>query len=228
MRPIIFSLLVILLYSCQNNAQNGEGSVSIKELTSVSYDQIPRSLKFKGDFSSAWRWSDQNGENILVLSTESRYGGYDESQFLYGIHFAKQGGGYETIWKMIDHEKDCYFDLTCRFFPGATTITDLDGDGFAEIKLQYETACRSDVSGATMKLLMYENGKKRALRGTRWLNPYGKGGKSFPYGIDEMCKDRFRARDYNGGQYESDNDFADAPPSFLDHAKQEWRKYVVE
>jgi hypothetical protein len=52
-----------------------------------------------------------------------------------------------------------------KFADKAFTVTDLDGDGFAEITYGYQLACRSDVSTATYKLLLAENGKKHILRG---------------------------------------------------------------
>lgn len=47
---------------------------------------------------------------------------------------------------MNDFIEDCPTDIICDFFQGATTVTDLDSDGIAEIKLQYEQGCISDVS----------------------------------------------------------------------------------
>ncbi|MFM7671968.1 MAG: M949_RS01915 family surface polysaccharide biosynthesis protein [Bacteroidota bacterium] len=229
MRQCLFIFLLLILVSCKNNLKKEDKVMGgIKNYTSVGYDQIPRSLRYKGDFFTAWKWDDQNGENILILSTESNYGGYDESRYLYGTHFARQGSGYEMLWKMTDYEKDCYMDLTCNFLSGSTTVTDLDGDGFAEVKLQYELGCRDARTSASMKLLLYENGKKRALRGLRWISPYENLGKKYPYKLTEMCKDNTPSRDYNGGQYESEKDFQDAPPVFLDFAREEWMKYVEE
>lgn len=228
-RDIMVFMLAVVFLSCKSGTKKEDKTMGgIKNYTTIGYEQIPRSIKLKGDLVDAWKWEDLNGENLLILSSESSFGGYDESRNLYGTHFARQGGSYEMVWKMTDYEKDCYWDLTCGFLPGSTTVTDLDGDGFAEVKVQYELACREGPSGATMKILMYENGKKRALRGSRWLNPYTNTNKQYPYNLTEMCKDNFPPRDYNGGQYESEREFQDAPPIFLDFVREEWKKYVVE
>lgn len=80
-----------------------------------------------------------------------------------------------------DEEKSCPFDITCAFIENSTTITDLDKDGFAEVKLQYSLACRSDVSPATMKIMIYENGEKYSLSGLMWL-PYS---PDFKYDVTE-------------------------------------------
>ena len=230
MRILLIYAACITLQSCKEPEKGSDrmGGKGVQNLIELSYDDVPRSLKFKGQFERGLKWTDQNGENILVLSKESKYGGYDESSFLYGVHFVRQNDAYEVLWKMTDHEKDCQFDITCNFLSGATTITDLDSDGFAEVKLQYELACRSDVSSASMKILLYENGKKRALQGTRWMDRTNPMSKRYPYSLSELCKEKYRARDYNGGQYETEIEFLDAPPVILDFVKEEWRKYVVE
>lgn len=68
---------------------------------------------------------------------------------------------------------DCPLDLVAKFVDGASGVTDLDGDGIAEVTYGYQLACRGDVSSATYKLLLVENGKKYILRGTSRLHVDG-------------------------------------------------------
>ncbi|MBM3431810.1 MAG: hypothetical protein FJX92_02240 [Bacteroidetes bacterium] len=229
MRIILAGMLIVFLLSCSGSGGNEGSSKSVlKNIEKVAPNELPAEARYKGIFFDAVRWSDQNGTNVLVLSTELSSDWFSQTRHLYGIHYIRRGERFEMLWKMIDYEKNCYANLTCNFIPESTTITDLDEDGLAEVKLQYELACRQRESSAEMKILLYENGQKRALRGLRWVSSFKNLGSTYPYGIAEMCKCNTRARDKYGGQYESEKDFQDVPPAMLDYVRSEWKKYVVQ
>lgn len=81
-----------------------------------------------------------------------------------------------------------------------------------------------------MKLLFYEDGKKRALRGVRWVDEtvVGLGNrKDYPYSLDEMVSKKKSEFYPDFGKYESEADFKNDPSEFINFARQEWRKYVV-
>ena len=46
--------------------------------------------------------------------------------------------------------------------PDSVKITDLDGDGLAEVWLAYEMWCKGDVSPSKLKVIMYEGSRKHA------------------------------------------------------------------
>jgi hypothetical protein len=93
--------------------------------------------------------------------------------------------------------------VTAAFHDAAFAVTDLDHDGLAEITFGYELACRSDVSPATYKLLVIENGAKYILRGQTRI-PAGDGPA--------------------GGAFTADPAEAKWPAAFLAHAKDRWAK----
>ena len=69
-------------------------------------------------------------------------------------------------------------DWFTGFVPKATTITDLDNDGIAEISLPYVSICRGGMDPGDMKIIMYEGSTKYALRGSTMLmckaeHPFG-------------------------------------------------------
>ena len=71
-----------------------------------------------------------------------------------------QCGKYTTTWNVMEL-------IGLRgFIPHSTTITDQDRDGVSEISIPYVLICRGDVSSGVMKIIMYENKDKYALRGT--------------------------------------------------------------
>ncbi len=201
---------------------------------------IPASLNLKGKLEEVWKWSDNLGENLLILTTVAPYDDKQKNQYgeegqtaeLHAFHYAKKEGDYQQVWMINDAEKACPFDITCAFVKDAVTITDLDADGLAETKIQYRIACRSDVSPASLKLIMHEGNQKYALRGLTW---YGMGEGIFDITENNACLETLPG--YKGtedewvktfGRYESEKEFANAPPEFLSHARYHWIRFVKE
>lgn len=207
----------------------------------IGASEIPVSIKTKGKTDEAWKWNDNLGENILVIShvepyddkNKNEYGEEGQTSELYAYHFVKSSAGYSQLWMLKDGVQGCPFDITNNFIPGSTTITDLDKNGIAEIKLQYLTACRSDVSPAEVKLLLYENGVRHSLTGLSWL-PYSPELK-FNVTVNDLNLEKLpKLNDENEeyirtfGRYQNEKDFASVPPAFLDYVRQEWLKFVKE
>ena len=72
----------------------------------------------------------------------------------------------------------------------------------------YKTVCHGDVSPSDMKIIMYENDKKYAVRGTN--------------------KVQISPKEYTGGQYAFDEAFKKAPEAFRQYAAQLWKKNLLE
>lgn len=226
----------------QNPPTDTVGNISsgIKPVQIGAAD-IPASIKIKGTIQEAWKWNDNLGDNIFITSITAPYDVKDEdgnearSAEVHAVHYAKKESDPEFIqvWDMDDGVKECPLDMTCGFIPGSTTITDLDRNAIAEIKMQYSVACRGDVSPAYLQLLLYENGVKYVLKGSMWI----KYGPDIKYEVTEkdvnLEKMPPAKEDPNDpirvfGRYESEKDFAAAPPEFLTFARQEWLKYSKE
>ena len=104
--------------------------------------------------------------------------------------------------------KDCPVDIKANFIKNTFAVTDLNKDGNAEIWVMYKTVCHGDVSPSDMKIIMYENDKKYAVRGTN--------------------KVKYTAKDYIGGEYTFDEAFKKAPKVFRDYATKLWKKNILE
>ncbi len=256
MRVLLCIFFAVCLFSCNSSSkkdpnktmddtarmdkQGGNATVdgSIAPLK-IAVADIPASIKIKGKVQEVWKWNDNLGENILITSSEAPHddkgenGEEAQSAELHAFHYAKKDGDYVQVWFINDAVKSCPVDITCDFIPGSATITDLDKDGIAEIKVQYTMACRGDVSPATMKLIIYENGVKYALQGNRWLS-YS---PDFTYSVTEKdvnLESSPKLKDESGemlrtfGRYDSEKEFVTAPPEFLPFARKEWLKYSKE
>lgn len=180
-----------------------------------SATDLPAGLAFKGVVVDGARFQDKNGDNLILLTRVAPFKvkrqPLDDNQpydaELYGHHFVQKDGGWEPLWTIRDFERNCTFDITCDFVAGSLEITDLDKDGEAESWFLYRTACRSDLSPATQKLLMHEGATKYALRGLARIDVEG---ESY------------------GGEYTVDPAFNGAPSVFLAGAKARWERFELE
>ena len=207
--------------------------------TDLTLAEIPASIKIKGDLLEAKSWTDQNGENILVVSRrgpleepESKFPEIEQYAELFGEQYLKQGEEMTLLWDIYDFERNCPFDLWIGLLPNSTQVTDWDEDGITETTLIYKLGCRSDVSPSRMKLLIHENDTKMGLRGIMVLEPESNM-------IDATFEPNFSQLDtvgfseferYRGilGRYENEADFQDQPPVFLKHARSLWKEFMIE
>ena len=216
------------------------GKLSIYQPKKLEKKLLPTSIKFKGDLEEAWQWTDKLGDNILVttLVAPFPYKGKDElyedasTAELHAFHYIKKDSAYKLLWKISDAEKICRFDITCEFIKDALTITDLNNNGIAETVLQYLIVCRSDVSPAYKKLIMHEDTVKYSLRG-RMCEPDGTSRlcvteKDLNLSEQPAAKEEWEEYTRLFGRYENENEFKNAPPSFLAYARKQWLKHVKE
>lgn len=203
----------------------------------ISQSELPSYISFKGSFYSAYKWVDKTGQNLLVLSTSSLstdnkdIGETENTIELFArLINLKDPNKPAIVWDMYDAEKKCVFDITCEFVDH--NVTDLDNDSVKEIMIMYKLCCRSDVSPATMKLIMHEGKTKYALRGKMVFIipdiPDTLFGETREIDLTKISKEELEKtmfRDW--GCYENANDFKNAPV-FLDYAKQFWRDHSVE
>ncbi|MCR4665772.1 MAG: hypothetical protein K5657_00560 [Desulfovibrio sp.] len=152
---------------------------------------------------------DGKGVNDILLTHTGMYPGRamdsDETSNsdLYAYGYVTDGGVPRPVWQMHDLVKDCEASAEAEFSPDSPVITDLDENGLSEVWLTYYVGCRGDVSPIGMKILMYEGGRKYALRGETFVHADGM----------DM-----------GGRYKADPSFATANERFRLFADQLWEK----
>ncbi len=192
-----------------------DAAVKVSALRVLTLESVPKNVGVIGKVEKVIGWTDKNGENVAVFSRTSatsnkgkpfvRADGPYESAYLHVLHVVTTEP-LRVLREVKDKEEGCDADLSVHFREGANAVTDLDGDGIGELTFAYSLNCASDMSPATLKLLMLENGEKYILRGTTRIAPSG--ADTAPM----------------GGAYHVDASFKDAPPAFLEHAKASWLK----
>lgn len=233
-----FILFLFLVPVITADAQNAFSAI---QATADQSPFIPAGAKYRGKLHEAWAWKDSLGANILILSYVAEYKvkstGYSDDTYaaeLLAYQYVKTDSGFKLLWKLNDIVKECPFDITCKFFKGSVTITDLNKNGIAEATVAYKLSCRSDVSPDQMKLIMHEDSIKYALRGFTCDPGNGPAAKpcveikDMNLANQKKPADEWEQMQQASGRYENEKDFSKAPKEFLSFARLQWRKYITE
>ncbi len=249
MKLVCLALSAALLFSCQNNSSGKNGdkgdqhiNYSPMKIEQINLSQLPAAIKFSGQLQEAWQWNDKEGKHIFVASYLKSYPdssvvdseeGQTYSAFLFVSEYIERNGAFALSWNETDSVRSCPFDITCSFIKDATTVTDLDSNGIAEVKYEYKTACRSDVSPAEATLVMHEDSSRYVLQGLLWV----KLNDTDRFMVTENNADLETLPGYQKtgeeymktfGRYRSESSFAKANPSFIVYARKEWIKFATE
>ena len=184
------------------------------KLTKLNKSNVPKTIHYVGNIVEAVRWTDATGDNIVLLtradinqSKNAPDEAYVESA-LYGYHFIISKDSARQTWRVYDYVKECPVDMILYFVEKTFAVTDLNKDGKAEIWIMYKVSCQGDVSPVPMKIIMYQDNKKFAARGT--------------------TKTQVSATDYMGGEFTFDEAFKTGPIQFRQYAEKLWRQHKVE
>lgn len=220
-----------MIISCQKK------ELSIKELT---INEIPDNIAFAGKLIEAKKWSDRNGDNILIIS---RYGPYrttdplyPENEFdnveLHALQYLVNNGSQTLLWQTSETIKECITDMFMELIPNSTSITDLDKNGITETTILYRYSCRGDVSPSKMKVCLHEGKQSYCLQGDMILEYQAAklDKKTFEFNLsnvtsEEIAKYKSNPWDMKDGRYIDDLDFNSAPPEFLAYSKAKWIEF---
>lgn len=127
----------------------------------------------EGDIVKELRFQDKSGENAVVLTEREKIREQEGSSLwskdIRAYRYRLQGDAASQVWQIHDYVHDCETSVTAEFLQDEIAITDLDDNGQSEIWVPYLIRCAGDVSPSTMKIIMYEEQKKHALRGRNLL-----------------------------------------------------------
>lgn len=180
------------------------------KLTKLDKNSIPKTIQYTGNIFQTVRWTDNTGDNIVILTvtdkTQSKNlpdDGYSD-RALYAYHYLVSGDNIKQTWRVYDYVKECPVDMFLNFVDKTFAVTDLNKDGNAEVWIMYKVSCQGDASPIPMKIIMYQDNKKFAVRGTTRV--------------------KVSATDFMGGEYFFDEAFKNAPAEFRQYAEKLWKQ----
>ena len=179
------------------------------KLTKLDKNSVPQNIQYAGNIFQAVRWTDNTGDNIVILTINKSQSknapdeGYSDGA-LYAYHYLVSADTTKQTWRVYDYVKECPVDMFLYFVDKAFAVTDLNKDGKAEVWIMYKVSCQGDVSPVLMKIVMYHDNQKFAVRGTT------------------------RVGDSMGGEYTFDDAFKKGPAEFRQYAEKLWKQHKVE
>ena len=119
----------------------------------------------KGKVLSSHPIRDSLGAGHIVL-TRQVAGAFDmQTQIIRAYRFNDGADGPVKVWQMNDGVSDCPVSTLASFSAGSPAVTDLDGNGLAEIWTSHVCMCQGDVSPVDLTVVMYEGSKRHVMRG---------------------------------------------------------------
>ena len=202
MKLVLTAILLLILTTSFSQ-------IKLKKLSKASLS----AFKYEGTFVEAAEWNEAAIVYTVILSetgpnNSKKSSADNRDAAIYAYLYSKNKDSLKLNWKVQDFVRDCPVDVEANFIKNAFKITDLNKDGNAEVWLMYKTACRGGVDPAELKIIMYENNKKYAMRGTTRI----KGGPD----------------DYTGGKYVFDEAFKNSNALFRQFAQQLWKNNMNE
>lgn len=184
------------------------------DVSKLDLKKLPKGITYTGNVKNAVRWTDKQGENIVITTETDAYDSKKSmteegrSADLYAQHYLLKKGTAEQDWKIHDYIRDCPLDIQMNFIRNSFHVSDLDNDGTAEVWVMYKKACHGDLSPCDMKIIMYEGKQKYVVRGTN--------------------KVKLSEQETYGGEYKLDDALIKGPKAFREHAAALWKKNELE
>lgn len=196
-----------MLWVCSQGVLLAQEKPSLNMLTPEEYPE----MEYRGQVKHAVEWQDAAGRHWLITTETgdepNGEPGHSDA-FVFAYQFLGEAGGQQRVDTFMDFVADCPVDLTAEFLGSMPTVTDLDSDGYTEIWLVYQLACRGDVSPAGMHVVLYLGGQRYTMQGTRKI--------IYP---DE---------EQEGGNFQFDEAFLALPAPFRAFAQELWVRFELE
>jgi hypothetical protein len=124
-----------------------------------------------GQLMAARRIRDQTGEHVLVLNRQSGpspaapKSGRIEHIELHAAYYSRKNGGWSPDWTVRDLVDCPGLEAAADFFLASVSVTDINGDGKAEVTIPYKLFCGGGIDPYTVKVILREGPLKLAIRG---------------------------------------------------------------
>ncbi len=125
-------------------------------------------LAMRGTLVYAMRITDRLGQHALTLEREDRSTTEStriEFRKLTAKYYLKDNKGWHRQWSVVDFVDCPGLDSVADFYLSSVGVSDLNGDGVAEVTIPYHTFCGGGVDSHTVKIILRDGEKKFAVRG---------------------------------------------------------------
>ena len=147
----------------------GAASAARLQTATLLAVHVPEAIREQAkDIVQAIQWTDAAGTNVVVLSQTRERKAHDGTRQaqLHARHFTISAAGeWQKRWQLMDEVTACPLDLLCAFLRHSIAVSDVDGDGLAEVSFVYRVDCFGGIDPIVQKLVIVHRGIKHLVRG---------------------------------------------------------------
>lgn len=149
--------------------QAGAAGLTFQAVGKQHFDS--QAIPIRGTFVKGLTIRDMAGEHALLLTrltgpSSVQPGTRNEQTQLRVAYFTRVGNAWKQDWTINDGVDCPGLDHAAQFFSSQVTVTDLDGNGMAEVTVPYKLFCGGGIDAAVLKIIMRQGDQKFAMRGT--------------------------------------------------------------
>jgi hypothetical protein len=116
-------------------------------------------MPFKGELLHQQRFTDNGGENVILISSIDHP--KEQRNDIFAYQYRVVGGKPSLVWDIQDFSTPL---CNMAVAEGSIQVIDLDQDGLCEVSLLYQQRC-DGLDPYVTKLILHSKGKKYAIRG---------------------------------------------------------------
>ena len=217
--------LQVMLNRTSKTVLKNENNLNIKIISAKNLpSEIFRNNKIiQSEIIKAYQYYDELGMHYTLIAkkgpvyiktlSHEMEDSQDIELYAQSYLYQENNKNYIKEWQIYDLVNDCPLDISGDFLPNAFVITDVNKNHFAEVWALYKMGCRGGIDPLDMKIIMYENGKKYAMRGEEK--------------IIQSFNEKTKNYNYTGGKYTYDEAFINSKDQkILDFSERLWNKYA--
>ena len=179
----------------------------------ISKSEIIKAYQYKDKLGFHYTFIAKKSPEFIKNLPHEMEDSQDIELYAQSFLYQEKTKNYSKEWQIYDLVNDCPLDISGDFFSEAFQITDVNQNNISEVWILYKLGCRGGVDPLDMKIMMYENGKKYAMRGEEK--------------IIQSFNEKTKNYNYTGGKYTYDEAFLNSKDQkIIEFSKKLWNKYV--
>ncbi len=137
----------------------------------LSADEVPFLNKLPGQFKMGKSWTDEKGNNCMLVLTSERSSSTETEELVTTIRimaslYQDHDGNWQKIAEHTDAVEQCGLEVVLAFHP-EILLADANSDGRAEAYFMYDSGCFGDIVGPDTYLVVMDGSTKYTISGHR-------------------------------------------------------------
>ncbi|WP_179336138.1 M949_RS01915 family surface polysaccharide biosynthesis protein [Winogradskyella costae] len=167
---IIFLLIALTKFGYGQNLEISSSQLTEQEIDSLFTDSLKISLEIDYSIYRVYKYDDKGGAHFLIMTKNEIEcdNGQECFDSIKAFCFNLKGDRFMQEWKLTDFilpkGNEVSEEYSINFWTKYFELNDYDSDGFIDPIMVYGTDGMNGTNDGRIKILVYHNGNKRAIR----------------------------------------------------------------